>query len=165
MSWAEVKDAMETIRIDIRQRILRRGDHVMILDDSYNAAPMSMNASLALLDASPGSKVAVLGDMLELGPLEEQAHREVGERAAQVADWLVVRGTRSEWLAQSAKLHGLPAERVVHAATNQDAVSAVERIITGSADPSQRTSDWAILVKGSRGMEMEEIVAGLRGDV
>jgi UDP-N-acetylmuramoyl-tripeptide--D-alanyl-D-alanine ligase len=166
MSWAEVKDALESIRIDIRQRIHRRGDHVLIIDDSYNAAPMSMHASLALLDASPGTKIAVLGDMLELGPMEEQAHREVGERAAHVADWLVIRGKRSEWLAESAELHGLPSERVVRPATNQDAVAAIERIITSApADTSQPTVDWAILVKGSRGMEMEEIVAGLRDDV
>jgi UDP-N-acetylmuramoyl-tripeptide--D-alanyl-D-alanine ligase len=166
MSWAEVKDALESIRIDIRQRIHRRGDHVLIIDDSYNAAPMSMHASLALLDASRATKIAVLGDMLELGPIEEQAHWEVGERAAQVADWLVIRGTRSEWLAQSAELHGLPSERIVRTATNQDAVAAIERIITNvSGDSSQPAADWAILVKGSRGMEMEEIVAGLRGDV
>lgn len=166
MSWAEVQQALGSIQIDIRQRMLRRGDHVLIIDDSYNAAPMSMYASLALLDASPGTKIAVLGDMLELGPLEEQAHREVGKRAARVADWLVVRGARSEWMADAAELHGLPAERVVHAASNSEAVEAIERIMTtASAGFSQRDIDWAILVKGSRGMEMEEIVAGLRGDV
>src|SRR5205807_2587719 len=42
MSWSQIKDALENVRIDIRQRILRRGDHVLIIDDSYNAAPMSM---------------------------------------------------------------------------------------------------------------------------
>jgi UDP-N-acetylmuramoyl-tripeptide--D-alanyl-D-alanine ligase len=164
MSWAEVKDALETIRIDIRQRILRRGDHVLIIDDSYNAAPMSMHASLALLASSPGTRVAVLGDMLELGPLEEQAHRDVGERAARVADWLVVRGARSEWLAESAQAHGLPPERVVRAASNSEAVAAIETIIRGSAGSRQPATDWAILVKGSRGMELEEVVAGLRGE-
>jgi UDP-N-acetylmuramoyl-tripeptide--D-alanyl-D-alanine ligase len=116
MSWAEVKDALETVRIDVRQRILRRGDHVLIIDDSYNAAPMSMHASLSLLAASPGTRIAVLGDMLELGALEEQAHREVGERAARVADWLIALGPRSQWLADSAELHGLPAERVIRTA-------------------------------------------------
>jgi UDP-N-acetylmuramoyl-tripeptide--D-alanyl-D-alanine ligase len=123
-----------------------------------------MHASLALLQAAPGTKIAVLGDMLVLGPLEEQAHREVGERAAEVADWLVVRGPRSTWLADSAEVHGLPAERVVRAVSNQQAVAEVERIIacdsTGSGGDG---TDWAILVKGSLGMEMATIVAGLRG--
>jgi UDP-N-acetylmuramoyl-tripeptide--D-alanyl-D-alanine ligase len=165
MTWAEVKDALETVRIDIRQRILRRGNHVVIIDDSYNAAPMSMHASLTLLSASTGTKIAVLGDMLELGSLEEQAHREVGERAAKVADWLVVRGPRSQWLADSAVLNGLPTERVVRAASNSDAVDALERIIEDTAaDSAQHAVDWAILVKGSRGMGMEEVVAGLRGE-
>ena len=164
MSWAEVKDALENVHIDVRQRILRRGDHVLIIDDSYNAAPMSMHASLALLAASPGTRIAVLGDMLELGELEEQAHREVGVRAAQVADWLVVRGQRSQWLADTAELQGLPAERVIRAASNVEAVAAVERIIEHTAAaPDQPAVDWAILVKGSRGMEMEEVVQGLRG--
>jgi UDP-N-acetylmuramoyl-tripeptide--D-alanyl-D-alanine ligase len=165
MSWADVRDALESIRIDLRQRILRRSDHVLIIDDSYNAAPMSMHASLALLDASPGTKIAVLGDMLELGPMEEQAHREVGERAAQVADWLVVRGARSEWLAQTAEVHGLPTDHVVRAGTNLEAVATIERIITNSSvGTTKKDVDWAILVKGSRGMGMEEIVKGLRGD-
>jgi UDP-N-acetylmuramoyl-tripeptide--D-alanyl-D-alanine ligase len=165
MSWADLKDALESVRIDIRQRILRRSDDVLIIDDSYNAAPMSMLASLALLHASPGTKIAVLGDMLELGPLEEQAHREVGTRAAEVADWLVVRGPRSRWLADEAELHGLSPERVVRTESNLEAVKAIEHILKlGSAGRARANDDWAILVKGSRGMEMEEIVAALRGD-
>jgi UDP-N-acetylmuramoyl-tripeptide--D-alanyl-D-alanine ligase len=165
MSWAEVKDALENVRIDIRQRLVRRDDHILIIADSYNAAPMSMHASLALLQAAPGTKIAVLGDMLELGPLEEQAHREVGERAAEVADWLVVRGPRSTWLADSAEVHGLPAERVVRAISHQQAVAEVERIIAcGSSGQGGDSTDWAILVKGSLGMEMAAIVAGLRGN-
>jgi UDP-N-acetylmuramoyl-tripeptide--D-alanyl-D-alanine ligase len=163
MTWAEVKDALENVRIDVRQRILRRGDHVLIIDDSYNAAPMSMHASLSLLAASPGTKIAVLGDMLELGALEEQAHREVGERAAQVADWLIALGPRSEWLADSAQLQGLPAERVLRTTSNSEAVAAVEQIIAASTASSDGSEiDWAILVKGSRGMEMEEVVRGLQ---
>lgn len=163
MSWADLQDALETVRIDVRQRILRRGDHVLIIDDSYNAAPMSMHASLALLHASPGTKIAVLGDMLELGQLEEQAHRDVGERAAETADWLVARGPRSRWMAEAALLAGMPRDRVLCAATNSDALLTIERIMREAAIPGGREPiDWAILVKGSRGMEMEEIVAGLQ---
>lgn len=159
MPWSEVKDALESVRLDLRQRLLRRGERVLIIDDSYNAAPMSMHASLELLAAAPGTKIAVLGDMLELGSLEERSHREVGARAARIADWLVVRGERSRWLAESAEAGGLPGERVIRAGSNAAAVAAVERIMTAGAD-----ADWAILVKGSRGMEMEEVVAGLRGE-
>ena len=164
MSWTDVREALESVQIDIRQRILRRGEHILIIDDSYNAAPMSMHASLALLHASPGTKVAVLGDMLELGALEEQAHREVGERAAATADWLVACGLRGRWMADAALQAGMPGDRVVVAASNLHALEATERIMReppGTA--GQEPIDWAILVKGSRGMEMEEIVAGLQG--
>lgn len=161
LSWAEVKDAMESVRVDLRQRIVRRGEHVLIIDDSYNAAPMSMLASLALLSASPGTKVAVLGDMLELGPLEEQAHREVGARVAEVADWLVVRGARSEWMVDAALAHGFSPQRVRRAGTNAEAVATIENIINDTVLPPL---DWAVLVKGSRGMAMEEIVTGMQAN-
>ncbi len=157
MEWDAITEAVAAARLDERQRILRDSEGILIIDDSYNAAPMSVNAALSLLDASPGAKVAVLGDMLELGPGEEVSHRLVGQRAAQVVDWLVARGPRSRWIAEEAQRAGLAADRVIRVDTNDDAVRTVRAIVT----PGQ--GEWAILVKGSRGMVMEEIVQGLRG--
>lgn len=155
MSWGQISDAVEAVRLDTRQRIIKKDD-VVIIDDSYNAAPMSVNAALELLRESPGSKIAVLGDMLELGPEEEAAHRAVGQRAAGIADWLVARGPRSNWIADEAARRGMLPERVRHVPDNASAVAVVGEIVR---EPSAQ--GWAILVKGSRGMRMEEVVSSL----
>lgn len=179
MEWPTIQGAAEAADLDVRQRILRgsagqslnpagrsvSGNEMLLIDDSYNAAPMSVHAALELLAASPGTKIAVLGDMLELGRQEEESHRQIGARAAEVADWLVVRGPRSAWIAEAAQQRGLPGNRVISTDSNAAAVDAVRHIMTPDAgQPARRVRAWAILVKGSRGMAMEEIVQGLRGE-
>jgi len=182
MSWEEVQEAVEQVRLETRQRVLRGPERTLIIDDSYNAAPLSMNAALELLRVAPGTKIAVLGDMLELGQQEEVAHRQVGERAAEVADWLIVRGQRSSWIAEGATKRGFPSNRIVRVTSNADAVEAVRSIARPAARPGAPTGartmtgararsaepepdvEWSVLVKGSRGMRMEEVVQGLRGD-
>jgi UDP-N-acetylmuramoyl-tripeptide--D-alanyl-D-alanine ligase len=174
IAWDEIIPAIEQVALAERQSIVHGPDGVLIIDDSYNAAPMSMAAALDLLEASPGAKIAVLGDMLELGSEEEAAHQQVGERAARVADWLVVRGPRSAWIAEGAERSGLPAGRVLRTETNREAVEIVREIVRGrvaaeSTRPSSTDDEtphlpsprWAVLVKGSRGMRMEEVVQGL----
>jgi UDP-N-acetylmuramoyl-tripeptide--D-alanyl-D-alanine ligase len=156
LSWPALQEAIAAARLDERQRIIR-GEQAMIIDDSYNAAPMSVRAALGLLRDAPGTKIAVLGDMLELGPLEEEAHREVGQCAAAVADWLVARGQRSDWIADEAARSGMPAGRVRRAADNAEAAQIVREIM-GSP---MGEAPFAILVKGSRGMRMEEVVTDL----
>jgi UDP-N-acetylmuramoyl-tripeptide--D-alanyl-D-alanine ligase len=178
MTWTEVQEALEQVRLETRQRVLRGPERMLIIDDSYNAAPLSMNAALELLRVAPGTKIAVLGDMLELGQQEEAAHRIVGERAAEVADWLIVRGQRSSWIAEGATRRGFPSNRIVRVSSNADAVETVRSIAypgeaigtrtmtgarAGSAEPEPDV-EWSVLVKGSRGMRMEEVVQGLRGD-
>jgi UDP-N-acetylmuramoyl-tripeptide--D-alanyl-D-alanine ligase len=130
---------------------------LLIIDDSYNAAPVSMQAALDLLDAASGRKIAVLGDMLELGSEEERAHREVGARAARSADWLVVCGPRSAWIAEEAEREGLEADRIRRTANPVEAVDAVRTILSGGE------GGWSVLVKGSRGMKLEQVVSELRG--
>lgn len=153
MGWSEIREAVADVALDVRQRIVRGRDS-LIIDDSYNAAPMSMSAALELLRAAPGHKIAVLGDMLELGPDEERAHRQVGEEAAGVAEWLIMRGMRTRWIAEAAERSGLPAERILHARTNDE---VVEDVRTVTANVGQ----WALLVKGSRGLELEGVVQEL----
>jgi UDP-N-acetylmuramoyl-tripeptide--D-alanyl-D-alanine ligase len=153
MSWGEIQDAVETARLDERQRIIRTSQS-LIIDDSYNAAPMSVRAALDLLREAPGTKIAVLGDMLELGPQEEAAHREVGRCAAEAADWLVARGARSSWIADEATRSGMPAEHVLRVPGNAEAAQTVREIMETNAPV-------AVLVKGSRGMRMEEVVQEL----
>ncbi|GAC1470578.1 MAG: UDP-N-acetylmuramoyl-tripeptide--D-alanyl-D-alanine ligase [Chloroflexota bacterium] len=173
MNWDETRDAVNAASLDARQRILRGRGGMLLIDDSYNAAPQSMSAALKLLAAAPGGKIAVLGDMLELGPHEEEAHREVGREVASVADWLVVRGPRSEWLAESAVDAGFDPGHVLHVDSNLAGAEAALRItssqsvsrVTAPTMPLDATeaaeASWSVLVKGSRGMRMEEIVERL----
>jgi UDP-N-acetylmuramoyl-tripeptide--D-alanyl-D-alanine ligase len=93
--------------------------------------------------------VAVLGDMLELGEYEEEGHRVVGGRAAEITDKLVVVGTRARWIADAALAAGMPVSDVYPVADNEDAIAVLQGLI--------RTGD-VILVKGSRGQHMEDIV-------
>jgi UDP-N-acetylmuramoyl-tripeptide--D-alanyl-D-alanine ligase len=156
LTWPELQAAVASIQLDERQRIIR-DEAGLIIDDSYNAAPMSVRAALDLLRQAPGTKIAVLGDMLELGPLEESAHREVGQSAAEVADWLVTRGPRSRWIADEATRSGMSADRVHSAPGNPEAAEIVREIM----ERSPEGEPVAVLVKGSRGMRMEEVVRDL----
>ncbi len=90
----------------VRAKILLAPGGWTVIDDSYNSSPMSALSALEVLRQAPGRKVAVLGDMLELGAYEEQGHVEVGQRAAQCADVLVTVGHRSKLTAAAARAAG-----------------------------------------------------------
>jgi UDP-N-acetylmuramoyl-tripeptide--D-alanyl-D-alanine ligase len=124
-----------------------------IIDDSYNASPTSVLAALNLLEQLQGPKVAVLGDMLELGPYEEAGHRKVGVRVAAVANRLVVVGDLARIIGQEAIASGLPAANVYFASSNDEAVNW----LIMNLQPGDN-----VLVKGSHGMHMEEIVQKVR---
>ncbi len=128
----------------------------VILDDTYNAAPRSVHAGLDTLAALPaGTRVAVLGDMAELGEAAEELHRDVGGHAAGVVDLLVTHGNAAAWTADAAVRAGLPADRVVITFTPEDAAAAV----AGRLDP-----DTVVLVKGSAAARMERVVEQLVAD-
>jgi UDP-N-acetylmuramoyl-tripeptide--D-alanyl-D-alanine ligase len=124
----------------------------LLLDDTYNAAPSSTIAALNLLEDLEGRRLAVLGDMLELGEYEERGHRMVGARAAQVAQELITVGKRARWIAEEARSAGLdPAS--IKELEDSDAAIAFLRDRIGEGD--------VVLVKGSRGMRMDHIVTTL----
>jgi UDP-N-acetylmuramoyl-tripeptide--D-alanyl-D-alanine ligase len=122
-----------------------------VLDDSYNAAPDSMIAALDLLASLPGRKVAVLGEMLELGEGSVAAHRAVGAYAAQHADVLVAVGPTADEYAAGAQ--GGRATVVVA----RDRDEAADWLARAGA----RVGD-AILLKGSRGAAMDELLPVLQ---
>ena len=112
-----------------------------LLDDTYNAAPRSVHAALdTLATLSAGTRVAVLGEMAELGRAAEELHREVGRHAAGVVDLLVTQGNAAGWIADAAVAAGLAPDRVVRTYTPGDAAHEV----LGRLGP-----DVAVLVKGS----------------
>ena len=146
-------------RADHRMAVVEATDGATVIDDSYNASPVSVAAALDFLGESPlapgRARYAVLGDMLELGPDEERLHREIGTRAAAVADALVAVGERGRWIAEGARAAGL--RRVSEAADADDSVAVVERdLAPGVGD--------LLLVKGSRGIELDRLVAALTGE-
>ncbi len=128
----------------LRQRIVLGPNGSHLIDDTYNAAPISMKAALDLLAELPGRRIAVLGDMLELGKYEAEAHRLVGRWAAEVLDRLVVVGPRARLIGEEARACGMLA--VLFADRKEDVELDFQPV------------DW-VLIKGSRGMRMEDLVA------
>jgi UDP-N-acetylmuramoyl-tripeptide--D-alanyl-D-alanine ligase len=141
-----------------RMRPVRRPGGGMLIDDCYNANPQSTKAALLTLThlvRGKGRAIAVLGDMLELGPTELDLHRDVGRFAAGAGLVLLVCfGARARAIGEGATEAGIPAEHVEFADEPAQAVEIVRR--------HARPED-VILVKGSRGMKMERISDLLSG--
>lgn len=138
----------------MRLELRTRPDGVQVINDAYNASPASMAAALELLGELKGTRrVAILGDMLELGPVSEAAHREVGQAAAAVGvDWFVAVGRWAETMAAAAVEAGLPPDRVMVLPDAQEAASWARRFV--------RPGD-VVLVKASRRLRLERVVAEL----
>ena len=155
LSGIEDRDIARALRgvepTPMRMEYKKAGD-VHLIDDTYNANPSSMKAALDALETAAGRKLVVLGDMLELGDLGRAAHREIGRRAADVAERIVTVGELAREIAEGAVAEGMPASRVASFLSNDEAAAGVMAEI---ADGD------VILVKGSRGMRMESIVESL----
>ena len=136
----------------------------VLLDDTHNACPASMIASLETLRALPtGLRIAILGDMLRLGDFEEEGHRLVGEKAASCVDYLITRGNRADQIAEAARQNGLSPECIIATATHEDAARVARRLV--AASPRQTNGDspvaQTILIKGSEEMRMERVTEQL----
>ncbi len=142
-----------------RGELIRLGD-VTVFDDSYNAAPASMLAALDVLAGLRGRRVAVLGEMLELGEDADAGHAAVGRAAARVADLLIVVGDDPEGsadaLAVGALEAGLAPDRILRVA---DAEAALDEL-----RPRLSTGD-VVLVKASRGIALDRLVDALRREL
>ncbi len=153
MSWHEIMSGLQDSTVQLRLVSVPGINGSLLLDDTYNASPASTVAALNLLDDLSGRKMAVLGDMAELGPHEEEGHRKVGCRAADVADILVTVGSRAGLMAEEALACGMSSSTVIKVDTNVQAIECLRQLIQ---------SGDIVLVKGSRSMAMEEIVASLQ---
>ncbi len=137
-----------------RGNVYHLANGVTLVDDSYNASPSAVAAMLALLKVSRGRRVAVLGEMLEMGEAAEEVHREAGDRAASAVDLLVVVGAApAATLAAAARDGGMEAD-AVHLVS--DAEAALD-LITSLLEPGD-----VVLVKASRGIGLDRVVDGLR---
>lgn len=152
LTWQEIISGLRSASNELRLIAVHTQNGALILDDSYNASPDSMLAALNLLNDLEGRKVAVLGDMLELGQYEERGHEMVGIRAAEVVDELVTVGDRGRMIANAAKEAGLPVSKIM-------AFDQVEQVIQ-YLQPNLKPED-VVLVKGSNLMRMDRIVSAL----
>jgi UDP-N-acetylmuramoyl-tripeptide--D-alanyl-D-alanine ligase len=154
-SLSEAAEALHELTPALRLLIVEGVNGSRVVDDSYNASPESVLAALNLLKELPGKrKIAVLGDMLELGSEEEPGHRRVGSRAALVLDRLITFGERSKITADEARRAGLRADQVVQAESHEEIVEQLTSWLRPGDD---------VLVKGSLAMGMSAVVRGIRG--
>lgn len=137
-----------------RMKLLKGIKHTLIIDDSYNAAPLSTLAALETLkdfssQLEEGKIIAVLGDMLEIGKYTPEAHEQVGRKAAEVVDLLFTVGGRAKFIAEGARAKGMANDKIFEFHTSEEAGRPLQDII--------KQGD-IILIKASRAMKMEEIV-------
>jgi len=151
LSWQEIMDGLRGAT-QLRLVVVPGLNGSTLLDDTYNSSPASAIAALNLLDELDGRKITVLGDMLELGSYEEEGHRKVGRRAMDVVELLVTVGPRGRIIAQEALDLGMDPGAVHIVEDNEAAIAYLRQVIV----PGD-----AVLVKGSRGMTMEQIVSAL----
>jgi UDP-N-acetylmuramoyl-tripeptide--D-alanyl-D-alanine ligase len=151
LTWEEILRGLRAGE-QVRLAVIPGINGSTLLDDTYNSSPESAVAALEALEDLVGRKIAVLGDMLELGTHETEGHYYVGRRVANVASLLVTVGKRAHLIGLSALESGMSSDQVVRLADNDDAIAYLrEKVQEGDM----------VLIKGSRGMSMEQIVHAL----
>jgi UDP-N-acetylmuramoyl-tripeptide--D-alanyl-D-alanine ligase len=150
LNWQEILEGLNQGHTQLRLAAVRSQTGALLLDDTYNASPESMLAALTLLDELGGRKVAVLGDMLELGPYERGGHEMVGLRAAQVANILLTLGERAHMIAEAARRAGMKKSTIVEFDEFEPLLEWLK---------ANLTKDDVVLVKGSHGLRMDRITS------
>lgn len=155
----ELQSGAESFSLPDGRGELRRIGGVRLFDDGYNASPESMHSAflrLAEEEAAPEHRVALLGDMLELGALSDACHEEAGERFAKICNGrLFLFGKYALRYASGAARGGLPAERITVFPASSDTGEIARRVL-----PLLREGD-TLLIKGSHATKAEEILKRL----
>ncbi|NLT96126.1 MAG: hypothetical protein GXW85_11485 [Clostridia bacterium] len=155
VDWSQIRKGLAAVKLSaMRLQVENTVQGAQIINDTYNANPASMAAAVKVLANSKGArKIAVLGDMYELGIYEIEGHKSIGKLVYdEKIDLLVAVGKLGRLIGLGALEAGMPEEAVVFHGENAEALAFLKGQI--------RTGD-TILVKGSRGMRMETIVEGL----
>lgn len=137
-----------------RMKILSGINNSCIIDDSYNSSPVAADEALATLKMvnTSSKKIAVLGDMLELGTHSKKEHEKLGQKAAGIATIIYAVGTRSKWLYDSAVAAGFQRENIFWFADSEEAGQALKQILT----PGD-----VVLIKGSQGVRTEKVTKAI----
>lgn len=139
-----------------RMEIFTNGDNIRIINDAYNANPESMRAAIDVLKTYSRSSrtICILGDMFELGEKSKRLHRLLGEYITKAGIRKIITiGKHAKYIAKGAKNNGFSKKNIFTYESNSQALKHIRKII--------KPKD-SILIKGSRGMRMEEIVEFLR---
>ena len=152
LSWEEIIRGLRRSHTQLRMAAVHTDNGALILDDTYNASPQSTLAALNLLAELDGHRIAILGDMLELGQYEIEGHEKIGARAAQICDELILVGKLIESAYRSAIANGMSASKIYKFETAPQAAEFLKPRIN---------SEDVILVKGSHGLRMDRIVNAL----
>lgn len=150
MKWQDIFMGLNNGQSNLRMAVMYTPNGAMIIDDTYNASPESVIAALNLLRELDGKKIAILGEMRELGQYENQGHRSVGQHAAGCCDELVAVGPKAKEIVYAALKSGMEQTRVKWFGSVAETIEYVKlrRFAKGET----------VLIKGSRGMQMEYIV-------
>jgi UDP-N-acetylmuramoyl-tripeptide--D-alanyl-D-alanine ligase len=137
-----------------RMRILEGVSDSLLIDDSYNASPIALEAALETLTklTTPGRIIAVLGDMTELGNHTADVHKEIGRKAGSLCDLLITVGPRARYFAEGARDAGMPEEHILERSDSGE---------VGEELRSQLHKGDLILIKGSQSMRMERVTKAL----
>ena len=156
LSWEEIVAGMQSIPSQLRLVVTQGINGCTVIDDTYNASPAGTIAALNLLaDLTPkgkGRRVAVLGDMRELGSYTDEGHKLVGRRVADVADVLVTFGELGKAIGAEAQAVKFDPARIHMMQGHVEAVALLRTVVR---------QDDLVLVKGSRAVGMEAIVGGI----
>ncbi len=133
-----------------RSRLIPGLKDSYIIDDTYNASPISTSVALKVLaELKAPKKIAVLGDMLELGKYSNYAHEEIGKQVSQITDILVTVGPSAKFIAEAARQNNFPKKDIYEFNDSEEAKKKVRDLIE---------EQTIVLVKGSQAMRMEKIV-------
>lgn len=162
MDIAEMMEGLHDERTQVRLLLVEGPNGSQIIDDTYNASTPSVLAALNLLSEMPGDrKIAVLGEMRELGSYAEDGHRIIGGRAGEVVDTLVTFGELTDITIaaarESARSRGH--ELTVHRFLPMQREELIDHLLADLHDGDM------VLIKGARGLEMERIVSALRTSI
>lgn len=156
VEWSAAASGLSSLRPSpLRGEVRLTRDGVHLLVDCYNANPRAAEAALETLRELAGQrrKVAVLGEMRELGHQSEEAHRRVGRTAARLGvERLYLLGEATRWIEEAATVEGLPASAIRRYESRETLLSGLSRDL--------REGDW-VLIKGSRAMGLEAVAEAL----
>ncbi len=155
MNLVKISEALGYYHVPARRGKLVAGiKDTWLMDDTYNASPLSMHSALETLkDLKAKRKVAVLGDMLEIGKYAIEAHEQIGALAEKVCDILVTIGPRAKFIADAANKAGLAKKNIYSFDVVEDSLSTVQDVI--------KKGDL-ILIKASNSMELDKVVEEIR---